>query len=103
VKHRATEHHLRRLRGGNTGARRAPTEADATAHLDVLGGDVKTADTFSAFGEADLEDSRAARVTGRRFRDTVLALGGRRHPMEVFTAFRGREPSTAALLRQAGL
>jgi len=33
----------------------------------------------------------------------VLALGGSRHPMEVFEAFRGRKPTTAALLRQAGL
>jgi oligopeptidase A len=41
--------------------------------------------------------------TGLRFRDTVLALGGSRHPMEVFKAFRGREPSTQALLRHRGL
>ena len=27
---------------------------------------------------------------GRRFRDTVLALGGSRPPAEVFEAFRGR-------------
>ncbi|MDP7239307.1 MAG: M3 family metallopeptidase, partial [Candidatus Latescibacteria bacterium] len=40
---------------------------------------------------------------GRKFRDTVLALGGSVHPMQVFKAFRGREPSTDALLRQSGL
>ncbi|MFZ9888800.1 MAG: M3 family metallopeptidase, partial [Myxococcota bacterium] len=40
---------------------------------------------------------------GRRFRDTVLALGGSQHPMEVFQAFRGRGPSTDALLRHSGL
>ena len=28
---------------------------------------------------------------------------GSRHPMEVFKAFRGREPSTEALLRHTGL
>src|SRR5262249_55356498 len=65
--------------------------------------EVLSADAFSAFEEAGLEDPRAVAATGRRFRDTVLALGGSRHPMEVFKAFRGREPSTAALLRQAGL
>ncbi|MGB7415169.1 MAG: M3 family metallopeptidase, partial [Thermosynechococcaceae cyanobacterium] len=37
------------------------------------------------------------------FRDTVLALGGSQHPMEIFKAFRGREPSTEALLRHSGL
>jgi oligopeptidase A len=65
--------------------------------------EVLSADAFSAFEEAGLEDPRAVAATGRRFRDTVLALGGSRHPMVVFKAFRGREPSTAALLRQAGL
>jgi oligopeptidase A len=65
--------------------------------------EVLSADAFSAFEEAGLEDPRAVAATGRRFRDTVLALGGSRHPMEVFKAFRGREPSTAALLRHAGL
>ena len=65
--------------------------------------EVLSADAFSAFEEAGLEDPRAVAATGRRFRDTVLALGGSRHPMEVFRTFRGREPSTAALLRQAGL
>jgi len=65
--------------------------------------EVLSADAFSAFEEAGLEDPRAVAETGRRFRDTVLALGGSRHPTEVFKAFRGREPSTAALLRHAGL
>jgi oligopeptidase A len=65
--------------------------------------EVLSADAFSAFEEAGLDDERAVAATGRRFRDTVLALGGSRHPMDVFKAFRGREPSTGALLRQAGL
>jgi oligopeptidase A len=65
--------------------------------------EVLSADAFSAFEEAGRDDPRAVAATGRRFRDTVLALGGSRHPMEVFRTFRGREPSTAALLRHAGL
>ena len=40
---------------------------------------------------------------GRRFRETVLGLGGSEHPMEVFKAFRGREPTVDALLRHNGL
>jgi hypothetical protein len=36
-------------------------------------------------------------------RDTVLALGGSKPPADVFRAFRGREPSTEALLRHSGL
>ncbi|MFO1053381.1 MAG: M3 family metallopeptidase [Planctomycetota bacterium] len=65
--------------------------------------EVLSADAFAAFEEVGLDDDRALRATGRRFRDTVLALGGSRHPMEVFTAFRGREPSTEPLLRHNGL
>jgi oligopeptidase A len=50
-----------------------------------------------------LENEDKVKETGRRFRDTVLALGGSRDPLSVFVAFRGREPSTEALLRHSGL
>jgi oligopeptidase A len=65
--------------------------------------EVLSADAFGAFEEAGLDDRAAVAATGRRYRDTVLALGGSRPPMEVFKAFRGREPTTDALLRHAGL
>ena len=65
--------------------------------------EVLSADAFSAFEEAGLEDSSALAEIGRRFRDTVLSLGGGTPPMEVFEAFRGRPPSPAALLRHSGL
>ncbi|MGK7943044.1 MAG: M3 family metallopeptidase [Microcystaceae cyanobacterium] len=65
--------------------------------------EVLSADAFAAFEEAGLEDETAVATTGKRFRETVLALGGRVHPMEVFKAFRGREPQTEPLLRHSGL
>ncbi len=65
--------------------------------------EVLSADAFAAFEEAGLEDEEAVAETGKRFRDTVLALGGSLHPMEVFKAFRGREPKTEPLLRHSGL
>ncbi len=65
--------------------------------------EVLSADAFAAFEEAGLEDEEAIKATGRRYRDTVLALGGSKHPMDVFKTFRGREPSTSALLRHNGL
>ncbi len=65
--------------------------------------EVLSADAFAAFEDAGLDDPDAIGSTGRRFRDTVLSLGGSQHPMEVFTAFRGREPDPAALLRHNGL
>ncbi len=65
--------------------------------------EVLSADAFAAFEEAGLDNEDAIATTGKRYRDTVLALGGSQHPMEVFKAFRGREPSTAPLLRHSGL
>lgn len=65
--------------------------------------EVLSADAFGAFEEAGLDDEAAVKATGRRFRDTILALGGGKHPLEVYRAFRGREPSTEALLRHNGL
>ncbi|WAL58746.1 M3 family metallopeptidase [Thermocoleostomius sinensis] len=65
--------------------------------------EVLSADAFSAFEEAGLEDEQSIAQVGQRFRDTVLALGGSKHPMEVFKSFRGREPDTVALLRHNGL
>jgi oligopeptidase A len=65
--------------------------------------EVLSADAFAAFEEAGLENEEAIASTGRLYRDTVLALGGSKHPMEVFKTFRGREPSTSPLLRHSGL
>jgi oligopeptidase A len=65
--------------------------------------EVLSADAFAAFEEAGLDNEAAISETGKRFRETVLAKGGSQHPMEVFKAFRGREPSTEALLRHSGL
>jgi len=65
--------------------------------------EVLSADAFGAFEEAGLDDQQAVANTGRRYRDTVLALGGSEAPIDVFKRFRGRAPSPAALLRHAGL
>ncbi|MBS10916.1 MAG: peptidase M3 [Gemmatimonadetes bacterium] len=65
--------------------------------------EVLSADAFGAFQDVGFEDEAKVREQGRQFRDTVLALGGGRHPMDVFKDFRGREPDTQALLRQQGL
>ena len=65
--------------------------------------EVLSADAFSAFEEVGLDDEDQVVATGRRFRDTVLSLGGSRSPAEVFEAFRGRSPSPEALIRHSGL
>ena len=64
--------------------------------------EVLSADCYAAFEEAGLSNEEAVRKTGRRFRDTFLALGGSKSPSEVFRLFRGRDPETKALLRHSG-
>ncbi|PHU27249.1 Organellar oligopeptidase A, chloroplastic/mitochondrial [Capsicum chinense] len=64
--------------------------------------EVLSADAFSAFEDVGLENEKAVKETGQRFRQTVLALGGGKAPLEVFVLFRGREPSPEALLRHHG-
>lgn len=65
--------------------------------------EVMSADAFGAFEDVGLENEDKVREVGRKFRDTVLSLGGAVAPMEVFKEFRGREPSPEALLRHNGL
>ena len=70
--------------------------------------EVLSADAYAAFEEnADLLEDGSRNtldaVTGRLFRDEVLAIGGVRPAAESFYAFRGRQPSPEALLRHSGL
>ncbi|KAK4712021.1 hypothetical protein R3W88_006534 [Solanum pinnatisectum] len=65
--------------------------------------EVLSADAFSAFEDVGLENEKAVKETGQRFRETILALGGGKAPLEVFVQFRGREPSPEPLLRHNGL
>jgi oligopeptidase A len=75
----------------------------AAGYFSYKWAEVLSADAFGAFEEAGLDSEAEVRRLGRRFRDTVLALGGSRHPMDVFKEFRGREPSPEPLLRHCGL
>jgi len=75
----------------------------AAGYYSYLWSEVLSADAFSVFEEAGLDNEDAARDLGHRYRDTILASGGGRPPMDVFRDFRGREPSTDALLRHTGL
>jgi oligopeptidase A len=65
--------------------------------------EVMSADCYGAFEEAGLSDDAAVKRVGRKFRDTVLALGGSESAYDVFRRFRGRAPTIDALLRQRGL
>lgn len=61
--------------------------------------EVMSADCFGAF-EENIDELVSI---GRRFRNTVLAMGGSRPAMDVFVEFRGRKPTINALLRHNGM
>eukprot|EP00638_Chattonella_subsalsa_P004943 CAMPEP_0117755460 /NCGR_PEP_ID=MMETSP0947-20121206/13468_1 /TAXON_ID=44440 /ORGANISM="Chattonella subsalsa, Strain CCMP2191" /LENGTH=738 /DNA_ID=CAMNT_0005574805 /DNA_START=153 /DNA_END=2369 /DNA_ORIENTATION=+ len=65
--------------------------------------EVMSADAFGAFEDVGLENEEAVKEVGLKFRNTVLAMGGGKDPMQVFKDFRGREPTPDALLRHSGL
>jgi oligopeptidase A len=61
--------------------------------------EVLSADAFSRFEEEGVFNPR----TGHDFLVNILEQGGSREPLELFKAFRGREPSIDALLRHSGI
>ena len=65
--------------------------------------EVLSADAFSMFEEAGLENNKKIKDIGKIFKDTILSLGGSLSPLETFKLFRGREPKTDSLIRHLGL
>jgi oligopeptidase A len=65
--------------------------------------EVLSADAYAAFEETIRPDGTPDPATGRRYRETILEVGGSRPAMDSFKAFRGREPSLDALLRHQGM
>ncbi|HEC13500.1 MAG TPA: M3 family peptidase [Acidiferrobacteraceae bacterium] len=61
--------------------------------------EVLSADAFAQFEEHGIFN----RDVGSAFLHHILEQGGTREPMELFVAFRGREPTIDALLRHCGL
>lgn len=61
--------------------------------------EVLDADAYSVFQKNGIFDKE----TAKRFRDNVLSQGGTQHPMKLYVAFRGQEPTIDALLERSGL
>lgn len=60
--------------------------------------EVLDADAFSLFQEKGIFN----REVSTSFRRNILSQGGKKHPMELYKAFRGHEPTNEALLRRSG-
>jgi len=61
--------------------------------------EVLDADAFEYFKEEGIFNQEVA----KKFKDNILSKGGTVHPMELYKAFRGKEPSVDPLLKRAGL
>jgi peptidyl-dipeptidase Dcp len=72
----------------------------AAAYYSYMWSEVLDADAFEAFEETgDIFDP----ATAKRLRETIYAAGGAQDPVDAYKAFRGRLPSSEALLRKRGL
>ena len=60
--------------------------------------EVLDADAYSVFKEKGIFNKEVS----NSFRKNILSQGGKKHPMELYKAFRGHEPSNEALLRRSG-
>ncbi len=58
--------------------------------------EVLDADAFAAFKEKGIFNPEVA----ASFRKNILSQGGKKHPMELYKAFRGHEPTNEALLKR---
>lgn len=60
--------------------------------------EVLDADAFSVFKARGIFNKEVA----TSFRKNILSQGGKKHPMELYKAFRGQEPTNDALLKRSG-
>lgn len=60
--------------------------------------EVLDADAYSVFKEKGIFNKEVA----ESFRKNILSQGGKKHPMELYKAFRGQEPTNKALLIRSG-
>ncbi len=71
----------------------------AAGYYSYMWAEVLSADAFAKFEENGIFDQQ----TGNEFLHNILEKGGSQEPMELFIAFRGREPEIDALLRHSGI
>ncbi|XP_067933579.1 uncharacterized protein [Watersipora subatra] len=72
-------------------------DSQASGIYGALWSEMVAADIMKSFNECTNLDE--LKTTGRRFKDTVLSLGGSVPAMEVFRRFKGHDPSIDSLLQ----
>jgi peptidyl-dipeptidase Dcp len=71
----------------------------SSGYYSYMWSEVLDADAFDAFKETNIFDKE----TAASFRKNILARGGSDDPMALYIAFRGKKPSSEAMLRRKGL
>jgi peptidyl-dipeptidase Dcp len=72
----------------------------ASGYYSYMWSEVMDADAFGAFEEAgNVFDRR----TAKKLKEFIYSAGNRRDPVEAYTAFRGRLPTSEAMLKKRGL
>ena len=64
---------------------------------------VMSEDAFSFFKSFDLDNTQKMKNLGKKFKDTILALGGSEKPEKIYRKFRGKDATIDAFLEQNGL
>ncbi|MFM9848981.1 MAG: M3 family metallopeptidase [Hyphomicrobiaceae bacterium] len=72
----------------------------AAGYYSYMWSEVMDADAFGAFEEAG---NVFDRKTAQRLKEFIYSAGNRRDPVEAYTAFRGRLPTSEAMLKKRGL
>jgi peptidyl-dipeptidase Dcp len=81
------------------GLTQAITGGYAAGHFGCIWSGVLDHDAFAAFEETSLFDEE----TANRFRTEILEVSGLKDYMDMWVAFRGREPEIDPRLRNLGL
>lgn len=71
----------------------------SAGYYSYIWSEVLDSDAFQAFKETSLFDQKTAMA----FRKNILEKGGTEDPMELYVAFRGKQPALEALLKKRGL
>ncbi|MDD8026231.1 MAG: M3 family metallopeptidase [Acidobacteriota bacterium] len=75
------------------------TNGYSAGYYSYIWSEVLDKDAFEAFKEKGLFDP----ATAKSYRDNILSKGNTREPMDLYKAFRGREPKVEPLLKARGL
>ena len=73
----------------------------ACGYFSYIWAEILSTDIFNVF-ENNIHDEKKIKMLGKKFRETVLGLGGSKHPLEIFKDFKGSLPDSNAFMKSKG-